>query len=257
MKKLFIIHFFAMLFTLNSNAATVEQTFDVEIGLFDAAKVVASYAFEGGDYLFSSTIQTTGLFDKFYTFKSDYMTFGQHDNDSFITRQYHQTMQSSAHLRTKSLIFDENGVLKARVSAKDGKSKMVEISHQTKSDAYDMQTVLAMLLDRFSKTGSCNLTKTVFNGKKIYHITVKDEGKTQIDDTKIPFKGEAYRCSLFIYQEKAEKGDLLWQSTAGRHISFYLAKEPQTQMPVLLKTEIASTPLGTLRAYTTNIDVRK
>ncbi len=257
MKKYFKI-IFSVFIAYTANATTLEQTFNVEIGVFDAAKAQVSYTLNDADYLFSSQIKTSGMFDNFYSFKAEYLTSGELKENSFLTQNYQQKTQSSAHLRKKHLLFDKNGILTQRISSKDNEQKKVDITlPDIKIDAFDIQTVLIMLIKNFKDTHSCDLNKTVFNGKKIYHITVKDSGRVLFKDKKVPLSGESFACVAFIHQEKVEEGDLLWKVSSERNIKFYLMLDKATNLPFLAKMEIASTPLGKLEAYITDLEIKE
>lgn len=258
MKKYICLFWTLFIFSAQTFAATIEQTFQVEIGVFDAASVSFSYRLNPEDYSFSSQIKTSGLFDSFYSFQADYFTSGIVQNNIFITQKDTQKTVTSSHTRTKSLLFNDNGIPTRRISSKDGKSKEVDITLPSeKIDAFDIQTVLTMLIKNFQQKHSCDIHKTVFNGKKIYHITVKDSGRILFKDKKVPLSGEAYQCSAFIHQENAEKGDLLWQVSAERSIKFYLMTDKETSLPFPVKMEIASTPLGKLEAYMTDLNIKE
>lgn len=246
-KKFYITIFLCGLFT-SSQAKMLTQNFDVQIGVFDAAKVKVAYNLSP-DYTFFCDIQTAGLFDTFYSFNAQYTTKGEFKDNTYITKDYHQKTKSSAHIRTKRLAFDEKGILKYRVSSKDGVEKTVDVASVLSADVYDLQTVLLMMLSKFEQTQSCNLQKTVFNSKKIYHIRIEDEGDVNYANKKTPFKGQAHKCQIFIHQEKAEKGDLLWQISAEKSIVFYLMKDEKTGLFFVPEIEISSTPLGDLKAY--------
>ncbi len=163
---------------------------------------------------------------------------------------YHQTTKSSSHEREKELIFDQNGILIKRISSKDSNKRKVKVTlPKTTIDTFDIQSVLVMLIREYQQNESCELHKTVFNGKKLYNITIKDK--------RIPISGEAHHCTAFIHQQNAEEGDLLWQVSSEKYISFYLTKEKTTGLPYLLKMEIASTPLGKLEAYMTDLQIKE
>ncbi|MBR2299283.1 MAG: DUF3108 domain-containing protein [Alphaproteobacteria bacterium] len=244
--------------TFTANAATVEQSFNVEIGVFDAANVNISYQLDEKAYSFSSQIQTDGMFDKFYSFKASYFTSGFIFKNRLSAQDYRQTTQSSAHKRTKRLIFNNNGILAKRISTKDNEKKEVNIVlPQRKIDAFDIQTALALLIRNFIDTQSCDLDQTIFNGKKIYHISIKGSKRTLLNDKKLPVKGEAFECHAFIHQENLDKGDLLWQVSSERSIKFYLMLDKASHLPFLAKMEIASTPLGKLEAYITDLTIKE
>ena len=240
----------------NAKSASLSQTFDVEIGFFDAAKVNMSYTLNNSDYTFSAHMSTSGLFDTFYSFDAHYKTIGIIRPSHYITTDYTQKTKSASHLRTKQLIFDDNGVLIRRTSSKDEVKKTVDIDLPSfKVDAHDIQTVLIMLIKNFQTQNSCNLNKTVFNGKKTYHITLKDEGRVLYQNKKVKVSGTAHKCSAFIHQDNAQKGDLLWQTTAEKPILFYVMRDEKTGLIFVPEIEIASTPLGDLDAYMTDLTI--
>lgn len=256
MKKLFLSAAFLFALSLRANAATLFETFDVRIGFFDAAKVSVAYSL-GDNYAFSSEIQTSGMFDTFYSFKAQYNTFGILQNGAFITKNYHQSTKSSAHLRTKSLIFNEKGILQKRISTKDEYENAFDVVlPDTMPDAFDIQTVLLMMLSKIQKDDTCALNKTVFNSKKTYHISIEDEGITDYKSKKTPFAGNARKCRAFIHQEKTEKGDLLWQVSAERSIIFYVMQDQKTGLFFIPEVNISSTPLGDLNAYATTYQIK-
>ena len=86
---------------------------------------------------------------------------------------------------------------------------------------------------------------------------MEDLGKVELNDKDLPAHKQAYKCSLFIHQDNATKGDLLWQSTSERHVSFYLSEDKKSKLPILLNIEIDSTPVGSLKAYTTDINIKE
>ena len=258
MKKYIQIFALILLFSKNVSASMIEQTFKVEIGPFNAAIVKIAYQLTDQQYKFDSKINTSGIFDTFYTFKANYATAGLINEDRLITASYEQEAQSSSHIRKKKLLFDNNGILKGRTSSKDGIEKNVSIEPLKKhADCFDIQTALMMLITQFKNTKSCNMQKTIFNGKKIYHITLEDNGRILFKDKKVAISGEAHKCTAFIHQENVEEGDLLWQVSSERSINFYLMKDKITSLPFLLKVEIGTTPLGKLEAYMTDLKIKE
>jgi len=258
MKKKFYGTLFLCFLSFAAKAATLKQSFDVKIGLFDAAKVDMSYSLSDSDYSFSSKIKTSGLFDTLYEFKAEYLTTGMIDGEKWRASDYHQKTKTATHLRTKRLVFNRDGTLIQRQSAKDGAVKTVDVEIPDISiDAYDIQTALIMMIKTFQQNDSCALDKTIFNGKKVYHISLKDGGRVLFEDKKIKIKKEAHKCLAYIHQDGAEKGDLLWQVSAERPIVFYLMKDDQTGLPFVPKVEISSTPLGDLKASMTTMEINK
>ena len=116
----------------------------------------------------------------------------------------------------------------------------------------------------YGKWKTCNLFIDAFNYNsyingnkfdfKTYKISVKDEGKTTLNDKDVNYKGEALQCSIFIKRTNAEDDDLLFNSTAERPVYVWIGYKQK--MPFVAKIEIDSTPLGRLKAYTTEVNVK-
>ena len=56
--------------------------------------------------------------------------------------------------------------------------------------------------------------------------------------------------------DKEDDGDLLWNTTADRPIYFWVLQDGESKLPFLAKIEITSTPLGRLKAYTTEVIIK-
>lgn len=258
MKKIIYFLSFIFLCTFPAKSKTLEQKLNVNIGIFDAAKVTMSYSLDDVSYAFSSNVETDGLFAKLYYFSALYSTTGKINDNQFITQNYSYTSKSSSHIRTKQLVFDKLGTLLERISSKDKKDKKVKINLNGKLfDFNDLQTVFAYLAQQIKNDSVCSMEKEVFDGKKSYQITVKDKGFSTIDEKDISYKGDAKKCSIFIKRLDVDDDDLLFSNTADRPIYFWIAKEKETLMPFVVKIEIDSTPLGKLKAYTTEVNIKE
>ena len=257
MKKITYFLSFLLLFATSANSKTLEQKLNVNIGVFDAAKVIMTYSLDDKNYAFSSNVETNGLFAKLYYFNALYSTKGKILNNKFITQDYNYISKSKSHTRTKKLVFDEKGKLIERISTKNKKEKKVKINLANKNfDFNDLQSVFAYLTKQIKDNSLCSIQKDVFDGKKTYKISVKDEGFTLINEKDINYKGQAKKCSIIIKRTDSEDDDLLFSTTADRPINFWVADEQQTLMPFIVKIEIDSTPLGKVKAYTTDINVK-
>lgn len=238
-------------------AHTLEQDLKVEIGVFDAAKVHMAYTLDPQMYVFQSAVEAQGLFGKVYPFAATYYGQGRFVDGKPVTADYHYRAKTRQHLRTKRLVFDNQGRLLYRVSAKDGKEKSVEV--QTPSygfDVSDLQTIFALIGRKLMLKNSCAMEQTVYDGKKHYNVILRDQGIQTLEDPALDFKGAAHRCAMMILPLAQDDDDMLWQATAERPIIFWVLKEPKTEMPYLLKVEIADTPLGQLKAYSTNLIIK-
>lgn len=257
--KNFIFFLFLILFPSLVYAAGVEHKLNVRIGIFDAARVGMKYELNNNNYRFISDVATAGMFGKLYFFNAQYSSKGLIKNDSkIITQDYSYKTKSSSHDRTKQLVFD-NGILDHRLSSLDGTPKRVEITlPETPFDASDMQSIFALLAYQVKQNKFCAMEKTIFDGKKLYQIIIKDEGKEYFQDEEVPFSGPSLKCSIYIHNlDEEADNDLLLSTTSERPVYFWILEDKETKMPFLGKIEISSTPLGTLKAYTTEVSMEK
>lgn len=254
------IYLFILFLMLPSTifGAEVQHHLNVEIGPFNAAKLEMSYALEKQNYSFVSKVSTAGMFNKLYQFSARYTTHGAITHRKTITKQYKYESVTSAHNRTKELIFNQKGIPQYRLSSKNNKPKKVNIQLPTTPfDASDLQTIFAQLALQFKQNHFCAMEKTVFDGKDLSRIVITDSGKTLLSDPQLLYSGQAWKCSFFIEQLNAEDTDMLTNTTANRSVNFWLMEDKKTKLPYLAKIEIDSTPLGKLKAYTTSVTFKE
>lgn len=255
MKKIICFLSFLLLLPFRAECMALEQNLNVEIGIFNAAETTMFYNLDDNSYSFSSKVETAGLFSKLYYFNALYNTKGKIKDNKFITQNYDYVSKSSSHTRTKKLVFDDLGTLIKRVSSKDTKEKTVAIDvGGINFDFNDLQSVFAYLAKQLKDNKFCDMQKEVFDGKKTYKVTVKDEGFIDFYDEDVSMQGKALKCSMFIERTDNQDDDLLFSTTANRPINFWIMY--QKEMPYIAKIEIDSTPLGKLKAYTTNINIK-
>lgn len=255
MKKMILIAFFGLIMPTLSHGSGLTHYISVKIGPFAAAQVKLSYDITPKNYAFNSKVATDGVFGSVYPFSAEYETSGSIHQNKLITKDYRYKSATKTHTRTKQLVFDTKGHLDYRLSSKDGDAKKVEIELPSATfNAHDLQTVFAALTRQFQQNKFCAMDKIVFDGKKRYKVNFQDEGKTTLNDQDVPFKGDAWQCSMYISQLDQDSGDMLWEATADRPVHFWIMQDQSQQMPFVAKVEISSTPLGRLKAYTTKIE---
>lgn len=258
MKNIAAFLLFICLLPSAALSRTVEHRLSVRIGFFDAADVEMKYNITDRTYKFSSTVATAGTFGNLYAFNAAYSSFGKFNKEKIITQNYSYITKSKSHTRTKTLVFDKNGVISHRLSTKDGEPKKVDITlPDIAFDAYDMQSVFALLTRQVINSKFCSMEKTVFDGKKTYAVVVNDEGKELLNDAESTFNGDALKCSMHIKAlDDNDDNDLLWNTTSDRPVYFWILQDKNSGLPFLAKIEIKSTPLGKLKAYTANITIK-
>lgn len=242
----------------NGQAVEILQKMDVKIGVFDAAQVDFWYKDTKEDgFLMKTNIKTANFFASVYPFVGKYSSSGYFVDDKVRAKLYENYTESRNHIRTKKILYDENGVAYLRVSTKDDYKKDFAIKNVPETaDAADLQTIFAELINDFAKDRKCELEREVYDGKKHYKVIVEDKG---IENRY--FEGQkatipAYKCLMYIKNLKENNDNILWDVTAETPINFWLGVNKTTNLPFVLEIKIDSTPLGALQVVPSNLDTK-
>ena len=256
MKKIGLTLLIVTLFCKTAAAFSVTHKFNINIGPFDASRTNFSYAFETNTFEVNSSVETFGVFDKFYPFNANYKTVGKIENNSLLPLNYQYKSQTRFNKRSKELVYDNNGTLLYRKSSKNERNKKVSISADKKNyGTTDFQSVFAKLAKQYNKLRFCDSRMPVFDGTRRFDVIFKDEGKENlplIDNS--PFSGKAVKCSMYIDKLKNNDDDMLMQISAERPIYFWIME--RDGKPFIARIRINETPLGTLDAYATDIQIK-
>ncbi len=247
----------ALLFARSVGAVGLEQEFDVEIGVFDAAKIVLTYKENKEKYDIVAKIQTENLFDTLYPFRAMYKSTGLVLRSVIVPEIYQAEMKSRSHLRTKQILYDRKGHAYKRISAKDKKVKETLIQNiPVSADAADLQAVFAAVIENFRRVQKCALTKEVYDGKKHYQVVSADKG---IESRYFEFFKStvpSHRCAVYIKNLKNNNDNILWDVSAEKPINMWLGWNKDAKMPYLLEISIDSTPLGALKVTPKSLELK-
>ena len=257
MQKLNLFVLFFMFWHVNANAFSVEHTFFVTVGSFDACLTTFRYDLTPARYAVTSDITTNGIFNSIYPFVASYTTSGRITEQGLVTTDYGYSSKSRFNTRTKKVFYNQNGQPLYRISSKNNKSKKQEFSLPNKPvDTYDLQTIIAKLTKQYSELGFCNSKQTVFDGKHYFSVEFNDEGEETLQPNQHSmFSGKAAKCSLKINKETTNEDDTLWQFASQKDIYFWIAKDRKYNHPFIAQIKIKQTPLGELTAYLSNLKV--
>ncbi len=248
-----------LFFSTSAQAFTVDHNFLVSIGAFDAAKVNFSYTLNAKDYNINSQVTTNGFFNTLYPFTARYDTSGDIFNDKLISRDYHYTSQSRFKNRSKQVFFDDTGHPISQVVVSNSHKKNREFSPApAPADTFDLQTIMMKIAYQYNQLGFCNSEMTVYDGKRLFNVTVTDYGSEElaISDNS-PYHGTAQRCSLQISKNLNDDDDTLWEFAANKSIDFLIMRDKTSNRPFIARVKIKDTPLGELNAYATDIKIEE
>lgn len=243
-----------LLMPFSAEALEVTQNMQTTIGFFNACKQSLTYKFSGNRYNMQTTLSTTGAFGKLYPFSGTYRAYGSYSADKFVPEDYGYEVQSRSHHRTKQLTY-KNGVPQTRIKVRDGRRleepALVELDRL--EDSLDLLSTFGVLIEKIIRTGTCDMKRYSFNGKKYSLSQMQTVGH---EDIKTPyFEGNALKCEYMLeIQKGASAGFLLDQKVP---IYLWILRTAKENAPFLAKVEAEKTPFGKLEAYTTSIEVKE
>lgn len=239
---------FSFAFAGNVYAAGLQQTFTVQIGVFDAATAGITYETEKGGFNIAAEVATANLFNTLYPFKALYQSRGLLLRDEIVPEIYQAKTLSRSHQRIKKILYDQKGQAYKRVSIKDMKEKTAIIQNiLPHADAADLQTVFAMVIHHFRQQKRCAMAREIYDGKKHYKVIVSDKGAGKHYSVLSDKYELAYQCDIYVQNLKNNNDNILWDISAERPIHIWLGWNPTVKMPYFLEIGIDSTPLGALK----------
>lgn len=250
MKTLKYFLILVSLLPLQAKAYQATQKFVINAGLFDQTQAAIAYRIEPKNFQINSSIATQGFWQKLYDFNAEYKTDGRFEGTKIITDTYQYQSNGTSGHRYKKLNMNKQGVPISRISIRKGKTKEVQIEQPDFNfDAPDMQSIFIHLIRQFKQNSFCDMKKVIYDGKKHYQIRFQDLGKTTLDDAAIPLNNDVWQCAMQITPLNEEDEDFLWKTTARTPLHLWLSKDLKTNIPFIVKIQIDSTPIGSIKAY--------
>ena len=247
MKKIWLAVFF-LFCVKDCLAMNIKQQMDVHIGIFDAAQIVFNYNNDNSRYAIGAEVKTANLFDTLYPFSATYESKGQLIDNKVKPEIYQTHSKSRNHKRGKTIFYNDAGVAYKKATFKDEKHKEVPIIGVSKTaDAGDMQTVFAILLQKFITKNNCSLLREVHDGKKHYKVHATDKGMQKKYFDALLKEEEAHLCTIYIENLADNNDNILWEVSADKPIKLWVKKDKITNVPFILEIAIDSTPLGALK----------
>ena len=244
--------------TQNAQAFSVHHDFIAHIGIFDAGRITFEYGLTPKNYTVASAIKTNGFFNALYPFEAVFTTAGAIKNHELKTASYEYRLKSRFNRRTKELVYDDHGQPVYIITSKNDREKKkrpVALPQDTGTTT-DLQTAFAKLARQYEQVNFCDSQMEIFDGKRLYSIIFRNEGKEKIEKNKFsPFAGLATKCSMHIDKPVEDGKGLLWEIAGEKPIYFWILE--QEGKPFIARAEISETPLGALRIYTKNITIKE
>jgi hypothetical protein len=186
-----------------------------------------------------------------FPWKATMSTSGRSDNGMLVPTVSTSTSSWRNKENTVEMSYDQNGnLLKTTTHEGDKTTVKRDFDKDLSADAVDILTGALLMLQHAKNTDQCKGSFPVFDGKRRFNITLKDDGKETLSKSRYSsFSGQALRCTLTMepvagFKEKDKKrGWMAVQNhTEKRHKlpTIWLAQLDEKSPVVPVRMEISS-----------------
>lgn len=225
--------------------------YDVYAGGFKALNAELVLDLERHAYDMELKAQTQGFIGSLFPWKADYSTSGHAEKGNLVPSLHTASSTWRDKESVTEMNYDPRGRLLKTTEQDKGKTTINrDIDPAMAKDAVDMLTGALMMLQNTRHTDQCKGSFPVFDGKRRFNITLKDEGKELLPQSRYSkFSGEALKCTVEVkpvagFTEKdQQRGWMAVQNhTEARHKppTLWLAKLDKKGPMVPVRMEIAS-----------------
>lgn len=229
----------------------VDLQYNVYAGGLKALNATFNLDLDKEAYDLELKVKTEGFLGALFPWKGDYSTSGRSKKGHLVPNLH----TASSAWREKSSVtemsFDPKGRVLKTTMQNGGKTTVNrDIDPLLSADAVDMLTGALMMLQNTRNTAQCKGTFPVFDGKRRFNITLKDDGSEKLPKSKYSsFSGEALRCTLKVepvagFKPKDQKrGWMAVQNhteTRNKPPTLWLARVSSKGPVVPVRMEIAS-----------------
>lgn len=236
--------------------------YDVYAGGFRVMQTKMDLSLDHTSYDISLSTRTQSFIGKLFPWSGSYSTIGHIDAKGNPVPTIHKS--ESIWRGTKSLKTMQYGpkgnLLKLTTTSGGKTTEKTDTPGFLSDNAVDLLTALAMVMKNTEKTGKCQASYPIFDGKRRFDLTFADAGNDILKKTEYSaFSGEALRCTIKVVPVRGfRKKDLNrgWLAVQNhteerkKPPTLWLAKLPNGHVSAV-RMEIAST-YGTVVAHMMN-----
>lgn len=237
--------------------------YDVYAGGFKALNASLKMDLDKQAYDMALDAKTEGFIGGMFPWKGSFNTAGHTDDKGTLIPTLHTKRSNwKEKLSITEMTYAPDGtVLKATTNDQGKITSNKNIDENLSKHAVDLLTGTLAMLQSANSQGKCEGSFPVFDGKRRFNITLKDDGTEVLPKSRYStFQGEAMRCILKVepvagFKEKDKKrGWMAVQNhTEERHKlpTLWLAPMAEGGQIVPVRMEIASA-YGTVVAHLSN-----
>jgi hypothetical protein len=232
-------------------AHTLRLHYDVYAGGFKALNASLTMDLGKQSYDMKLQAQTQGFIGGLFPWKASYNTAGHADDGRLVPSTYTERSSWRHDEKVTTMDYGPNGKF-LKSTTKDGLkiTTQQQASDVLSGNAVDLLTGTLVMMQSARNTHQCAGSFPVFDGKRRYNITLKDDGtETLARSDAALFEGQVLRCTLEVepvagFSPKDQKRG--WMAvqhhTEARHKlpTIWLARLKDSGQVVPVKMEIAS-----------------
>ena len=197
---LFLCGFIGSVVTSQSVFATSSQSHElayrVQWGNSFLGRTVASWEFDANSYQLSGTAKSEGALSFFYDFTGDNQLTGKMVNGTYQPVRFSsQSAYNKEAYDTEITWQDGQDRPDYRTVPEPDLEKYFPLDEATLDNVTDPYSAMLTALDVLAKTGSCDGTYRLFDGRRRSDLTLVDLGKATLEaDRPWSFSGDAVIC---------------------------------------------------------------
>lgn len=241
---------------------TLSLNYDVYAGGFKALSAQLVMDLDKKAYDMKLQVQTQGFIGSLFPWKTSLNTAGHARKGTLIPTVYTERSTWRKGVKVTEMNYAPDGkVLKMTVQDNGKTTVNRDIDQVLADNAMDVLTGTLVMLQNVKNTKKCEGKFPVFDGKRRFNITLKDDGTQVIaPNSYSSFSGEALRCTLkvepmagFVAKDQKRGWMAVQNHTEERHKlpTLWLASIKGSHQVVPVRMEIAS-EYGSVVAHLTN-----
>lgn len=144
--------------------------------------------------------RTQGFIGELFPWRGSYETLGDANDKGYSPRRYTERSTWRNGVKTTQMRYDANGkVLERVVHERDGTQSNADINGVLARNTFDLLTGTLVMLESVQDHKTCAGSFPIFDGKRRFNITLRDDGKETLAPSKYSsFSGPALRCILKV-----------------------------------------------------------
>ncbi len=176
----------------------MDLQYDVYAGGFHALNATLALDLDPKAYDVGVDAKTQGFIGKLFPWQASFTTSGRSVNGVLVPMTSTQRSAWRSKVSLTEMNYDPKGRL-VKTTTQEGQRTTVnrDIDKNMATNAVDILTSTLLMMQHAKNTQTCAGSFPVFDGKRRFNITLHDDGKDMLQQTKFSrFSGEALRCTM-------------------------------------------------------------